>query len=129
MTNTVTETNGTQAAPAQAKQEQKSYLTPRVNIHEEKDGYVLHAEMPGVAKDGLEILLEDNELTIIGHRKAVSGVGEPLYRESTGRDYRRVFELDPVVDTNRIVAKIDQGLLTLELPKAEKVKPRRIQVS
>jgi HSP20 family protein len=127
MTNVTTKPeNGTVEA---SRTEQKSYLTPRVNIHEEKDGYVLHAEMPGVPKDGIEILLEDSELTIIGHRKAEEAPGQTLYRESTTRDYRRVFALDPVVDTGRIVARMDQGLLTLELPKAEKVKPRKIQVS
>lgn len=109
--------------------EQKIYLTPRVNIHEVKDGYVLHAEMPGVTKEGIEVLLEDDELTLIGHRKAEEVPGAALYRESTARDYRRVFALDPVIDTGRIVARIDQGLLTLELPKAEKVKPRKIPVS
>lgn len=127
MTNTVTKPeNGTVET---AQPEQKCYLTPRVNIHEQKDGYVLYAEMPGVTKDGIEILLEDDELTILGHRKTAEVPGTPLYRESTGRDYRRVFALDPVIDTARIVAKIDQGLLTLELPKAEKVKPRKITVS
>jgi len=127
MTNTVTKPeNGTVEA---AQPEQKCYLTPRVNIHEQKDGYVLHAEMPGVTKDGIEILLEDDELTLLGHRKTTEVPGTPLYRESTARDYRRVFALDPAIDTSRIVAKIDQGLLTLELPKAEKVKPRKIAVS
>jgi HSP20 family protein len=127
MTNVVTKPeNGT---VENVRPEQKSYLTPRVNIHEVKDAYLLHAEMPGVTKEGIEVLLENDELTIIGHRKAEEVPGEPLYRESTNRDYRRVFALDPVIDTGRIVARIDQGLLTLELPKAEKVKPRKIQVS
>jgi HSP20 family protein len=127
MTNVVSKPeNGTVEC---ARPEQKAYLTPRVNIHEVKDGYVLYAEMPGVTKEGIEVLLEDDELTILGHRKVEELPGEPLYRESTQRDYRRVFALDPVIDTGRIVARIDQGLLTLELPKAEKVKPRKIQVS
>ncbi len=127
MTNSVTKPENGTVETAQA--EQKSYLTPRVNIHEQKDGYVLHAEMPGVAKESIEILLDDDELTIIGHRKTAEVPGTALYRESTARDYRRVFALDPVIDTARIVAKIDQGLLTLELPKAEKVKPRKITVN
>ncbi len=128
MTNTATKpTNGTTETPR--PEQAKNYLSPRVNIHEVKDGYVLHAEMPGVTKEGIEILLEDDELTILGHRKTEEVPGTPLYRESTARNYRRVFTLDPVVDTERIVARIDQGLLTLELPKAEKVKPRKIQVS
>jgi HSP20 family protein len=52
-----------------------------------------------------------------------------LYRESNPADYRRVFQLDPSIETGRISAQIEQGILTLNLPKAEKVKPRRITVS
>jgi HSP20 family protein len=103
-------------------------VSPKVNIIETKVGYVLEAEMPGVAKDGLEISLEDNELTITGRRQP-----EPttslLYRESNPADYRRVFELDPSIETGKISARIEQGILTLTLPKAEKVQPRRITVN
>ncbi len=52
-----------------------------------------------------------------------------VYRESRPLDYRRVFDLDPSIDTGRITAKMEQGILTLTLPKAEQVKPRRIQVT
>jgi HSP20 family protein len=52
-----------------------------------------------------------------------------LYRESTHRDYRRVFVLDPTIDTARIEAKMECGVLRLHLPKAEKVKPRKITVT
>jgi HSP20 family protein len=54
--------------------------------------------------------------------------GEPVYRESHPYDFRRVYELDPSIDTSRISARIENGLLTVNLPKAEKVKPRRIEV-
>jgi HSP20 family protein len=128
MSNTVTKPDNGAPEAARAEQ-QKIYLTPRVNIHENKDGYVLHAEMPGVGKDGLELLLENDELTILGHRKQVESPGDYVHQEAATRDYRRIFTLDPSIDTTRIGARIDQGLLTLELPKAEKVKPRKIQVS
>ena len=106
----------------------QEYVTPEVNIFETKDGYVLEAEMAGVGKDGLEITLEDNELTLVGHRANETFSGEPLFRERRLVDYRRVFELDPAIDTAKISAKIDQGVLTLTLPKSEKVKPRKIAV-
>ena len=106
----------------------QEYVTPEVNIFETKDGYVLEAEMPGVGKDGLEITLEDNQLTLVGHRQNETFPGEPLFRERRLVDYRRVFELDPAIDTAKISAKIDQGVLILTLPKSEKVKPRKIKV-
>jgi HSP20 family protein len=115
----VRETNG-------AAQPQRGYLQPAVNVVETKDGYLLEAEMPGVSKEGLEVLLEDNELTIVGRRRGYEG--EALYRESVDRDFRRSFVLDPAIDTAKIKARIDHGVLTLDLPKAEKVKPRKISV-
>jgi HSP20 family protein len=103
-------------------------LSPEVNIFETPDGYVLEAEMPGVTKEGLEITLEGNEMTIVGRRMDEAVPGDPLFRERALIDYRRVLELDPAIDTGKIAAKMDQGLLTLTLPKSEKVKPRRIKV-
>jgi len=108
--------------------EERPYVSPNVNIVETKDGYILEAEMPGVAKDGLEISLEENVLTITG-RRLPDPTASLLYRESARVDYRRVFELDPSIENGKINARIDQGILTLTLPKAEKVKPRRITVN
>jgi len=110
---------------AQLSQE---YLTPEVNIFEGRDGYLIEAEMPGVNKDGLEITLEGNEITITGHRRAEGPVGDVLVRECSSGDFRRVFELDPAIDTGKISARMDQGVLTLTLPKSERVKPRQIKV-
>ena len=105
------------------------YVAPDVNIYETKDGYTLEAEMPGVNKDGLEISLDGHEIAITGHRAKEAGGGEPLLRERHISDYRRVFELDPAIDTQKISARMQQGVLFLTLPKSEKVKPRKIPVS
>jgi HSP20 family protein len=104
-------------------------LSPVVNIFEDGDGYALEAELPGVNRNGLEVLLEGNELTIVGHREPHGIRSTLLYRESKPADFRRVFELDPAIDREKIVAKIEHGLLTLKLPKTERVKPRQISVS
>lgn len=105
------------------------YVSPEVNIFESGEGYVVEAEMPGVNKEGLEITLEGTEITIIGriHHEAVAG--NPLVRERQRADFRRVFEMDPAIDTTKINAKMTQGVLTLILPKSEQVKPRRIAVN
>jgi HSP20 family protein len=118
----------TQREPGAAVERKNEFVSPEVNIFEDKDGYVLEAEMPGVNKEGLEITLEGNEVTITGHRHSEPLAGEPLFRESHHADYRRVFELDPAIDTGRISARMDQGVLTLTLPKSERVKPRKIAV-
>lgn len=106
----------------------EEYVAPNVNIFESRDGYVLQAEMPGVSKDGLEITLEGTEITIVGRRAPETVTGETLFRERHNADYRRVFELDPAIDTAKISAKVEQGVLTVTLPKSEQVKPRKITV-
>jgi len=107
---------------------ERECVLPEVNIFETKDGYVVEAEMAGVTKEGLEITLEGNEVTLVGHREGEVVPGTALLRERNLADYRRVFELDPAIDTGKVSAKIDQGVLTLTLPKSEQVKPRRIAV-
>jgi len=107
----------------------EEFIAPEVNIYETKDGYVLEAEMPGVAKDGLEITLDNNEIAITGRRAAETVTGQPVFRERRLADYRRVFELDPAIDIAKIEAKLEQGVLTLTLPKSERVKPRKIVVT
>ena len=106
----------------------REYVSPEVNIFETSEGYVLEAEMPGVSKEGLEITLEGNEMSIVGRRVDEATPGEALFRERALTDYRRVFELDPAIDTAKIAAKMDQGVLTMTLPKSAKVKPRKITV-
>ena len=118
-------TNGHKAAP-------QRFVRPRASITENHDGFTVQVEMPGVQPAGLEITFENGELTLVGHRATTAGNGdghEVLYRESHAADYRRVFEVDNTIDAGRISAALDQGLLTLSLPKAEAAKPRRIQIS
>lgn len=126
--NTLTQTNQRQGAGNGGAQ-RVSYVTPVANILETADGYVLETEMPGVNKDGIEVTVENGELVIVGRRGDKDVPGTPLYRESRPLDYRRVFDLDPSIDTGKIAARMEQGILTLTLPKAEQVKPRRIQVT
>jgi HSP20 family protein len=107
----------------------EQFITPPSSVTEIADGYTLEIEMPGVKKDGLEISVENNELTIIGRRSVPAVEGTLIHRESRPENFRRVFEIDPSIDADKISAKIDQGLVTFTLPKAEHVKPRKITVS
>jgi HSP20 family protein len=114
--------------PTDGTQRRVEFVTPAVNIFETKDGYVVEAEMPGVTKDGLEVTLEGNEITILGHRTPDPTAGQVVFSECANADFRRVFEMDPAIDSARISAKMNQGVLTLTLPKSERVKPRKISV-
>ena len=107
----------------------EQFITPPASVTEITDGYMLEIEMPGVEKDGLDISFQNNELTIIGRRSLPAMEGTLVHRESRPENFRRMFEIDPSIDAEKISAKIDQGLVTLTLPKAEHVKPRKISVS
>src|SRR5262245_37107722 len=104
-------------------------VLPPVNITARNDEYLLEVEMPGVSKDGLEISVEGHELTIVGRRQADQVAGDVVYRESSWADYRRVFEISSDIDTGKISAEIQQGIVKLHLPKAERVKPRKIKIA
>jgi HSP20 family protein len=112
-----------------SQQRSEQFVTPAASVIEDGDAYQLSVEMPGVNKEGLEISVENNELTIVGRRSLPEIDGTLVHRESRLENFRRAFELDPSIDTSKISARIEQGILTLTLPKAEQVKPRKITVS
>ena len=105
------------------------YLIPAVNLHHDADGFTLEAEMPGVRKEGVDITFDDGKLTLTGHRATPAPAGNAVYSESAGQAYRRVFDLDVSVDAEKISATIEQGLLTVRLPKVEASKPRKIALN
>jgi HSP20 family protein len=104
----------------------EQFVAPSASVVEAGDGYTLEVEMPGINKEGLEISIENNELTVLGHRSLPAVEGTLIHRESRPENYRRTFELDPSIDANKISAKIDQGVVAVTLPKAEHIKPRKI---
>jgi len=128
-TNTIAPTQPQTAANGGAPVAPRVYTMPRVNIVETKTSYVIEAELPGVNNSGLEVLLEGNELTLVGRRQQEPVEAQLLYRESSTKDFRRVFVLDPNIDTKGIEAKLENGTLRLNLPKNEQVLPRKITVA
>lgn len=123
--NTLVRENRSTNGERQAEQ----FVAPAATVLENADGYTLEVEMPGVSKEGLEMWVENNELTILGRRTLPPVEGTLVHRESRGENFRRSFEIDPSIDAAKISAKIDQGVVTLTLPKAEQVKPRKIAVA
>ena len=125
--NTLVRENRSNASNGERAAEQ--FIAPAATVLENADGYTLEVEMPGVSKENLEMWVENNELTILGRRSMPSVEGTLLHRESRQENFRRAFELDPSIDAAKISAKIEQGVVTLTLPKAEQVKPRKITVA
>ncbi|HXA09653.1 MAG TPA: Hsp20/alpha crystallin family protein [Chthoniobacterales bacterium] len=126
MNNTSVRENNGRAAN---RSESEKFVAPTASVSETADGYTLELEMPGVNKEGLEISIEKNELSIVGRRSNPAINGTLVHRESRPHNYRRSFEIDPSIDSGKIVARMNQGVVTLTLPKAEAVKPRKITVS
>src|SRR5579862_1866644 len=79
----------------------QGYVSPDVNIYETPEGYILEAELPGVSREGLDINVEGGTLTLVGRRTVSDLAAEAVWRESSAADYRRVFELDPAIDTTK----------------------------
>jgi len=122
--NTLSKTT-TSREPARTEEH---FIVPSVDITETKDEFVLEADMPGVTKDSLEVLLEGSELTIVGRRPSTT-TNQYLHRESNAAAFRRSFVLDPMIDATRVKAHIEDGVLRVHLPKAEEVKPRKVKVT
>ena len=125
--NTLVRENRSNASNGERAAEQ--FIAPAATVLENADGYTLEVDMPGVSKENLEMWVENNELTILGRRSMPSIEGTLLHRESRQENFRRAFELDPSINAEKISAKIEQGVVTLTLPKAEQVKPRKITVA
>ena len=104
------------------------FLAPAVDIRETREEYQLLADMPGVSKDDIEVVMDGAELTVTGHRRSAAVKGDYLHRESKEYSFRRTFEIDPSINSARIAAKMVNGVLTVHLPKAEAVKPRKIDI-
>jgi HSP20 family protein len=122
-----TQNNPATEIPARA--ERKVFL-PAVNIYETKDHIVLMADMPGVDEKNVDIILENDVLTIHGRSAVEAPQGlEPAYAEYSSGDYRRSFTLSAdQVKRDGIEATMKNGVLKVALPKVDAAKPKRIVV-
>jgi len=102
---------------------------PRVDIFEAGDSVLILAEMPGVGEEGIEVTLEKDILTVRGEvqHNELDGY-KPAYIEHPTGNFERAFKITDDVDHESIEATIDNGLLTVVLPKAEKAKAKKIIV-
>ncbi|GAA4453563.1 Hsp20/alpha crystallin family protein [Novipirellula rosea] len=123
MSNTDKQT-GDSVSPEQTYQ---STYVPRFDIWEGEEELLLYGDLPGVSVDDLDIRFENRELTIHG-KVAARHEGEFLMGEYGTGDFHRTFTVGESIDAEKISAEMKHGVLTLRLPKSEKVKPRRIKV-
>jgi HSP20 family protein len=112
------------------KQQQAAALVPPVDIIEDAEGITVRADLPGVSREGLVIGVDGDTLSV----EASVSLGEPasvqpLYAEVRVAQYRRSFVLGNDLDAERIDAGMRNGVLTVRVPKRERAKPRRIQVT
>lgn len=100
---------------------------PYVDVFENEQEILVVADLPGVAREDLSIELDENELTIEGRRKPHTE-GTSLSAEYRPSDFRRSFVLPQGIDRDKVDAQLAAGVLRLRLPKAEALRPRRIEV-
>jgi len=103
--------------------------SPFVDVLRSDDALTIVADVPGVDKKDLEIRIEDGILTISAPVSEVDARHKMLYREYGIGGYQRRFSLSDKIDQSKISADLENGVLTVKLPKAERLKPRKIEVS
>ena len=118
-----------EGSPQKADETHFKTVLPAVDIFEDEDKITILADMPGVKKDGLSLQLEGDVLSVEGivsielPEKLV-----PLYNEFGGERFARSFTLSHELDASRIDAKLNEGVLTVFIPKAEALRARKIDV-
>jgi len=114
---------GTQAA-------HRSGVFPALNLTEDKDNYYIRAELPGMSADELEIEATGKKLSISGQRQIQSAGQNAKYhrRERESGRFSRVINVPGDIESAKVGASLDNGILTVILPKAEVAKPRQISI-
>ena len=104
-------------------------LVPPVDICENNEGVTLFADLPGVGKEGLNIHIDKDTLQISGKRESGTETSaENHYTEMPKNDYYRAFTIGEEIDREKISAQLTNGVLKIVLPKAERAKPKKIEI-
>lgn len=116
--------DGREAGPDEA-----SMLVPAVDVSEDAGGILLVADLPGVAKEALQLHVEGEQLTLEGSVRIDAPAGmQWTHQEVPALHYRRVFSLSKELDPERITAEFSQGVLRLRIPRVQQAQPRRIRI-
>ena len=105
-------------------------ITPKVNVTENENFFHLEAATPGMQDKDINIEVHNDVLTIKGHKKDASDTKKENYhiREFSSQNFERSFKLSDRINTDKVTAKIDNGVLRVDLPKHEQTKPQKIEV-
>jgi len=102
-------------------------VAPVVDIYENEDEILLHADMPGVLKEDVSVNVDNGKLAISGIRR-LTAAGAVNWAEFGDVEYQRTFSVPQTIDVAKVNAELKDGVLTLHLPKSESAKPRRIEI-
>lgn len=111
--------------------EREMTWTPRMDVKESEDAYILHADLPGLKQDEVKITLNDHVLTISGERKHADEKKNEKYHfiERAYGSFQRSFSLPSSINGEKIKAEYKEGVLNITLPKSEESKPKEIAIS
>lgn len=116
--------------PAAAESNTAAMLfNPPIDIYETGDGLVLYADLPGVSPKGLNLQVQDNRLSLYGEVSIQNDGAQLVHEEYRIGNFLRSFILSDDVDHENITARLVNGVLRVELPRAARAEPRRIEVS
>ena len=128
MTNTVMTASKEPGDLAGSERTRQTTFVPRFDIWEGSDELILFGDLPGVTAETVDIRFENNQLSIHGKvRPRQEGI-QLLCNEYAIGDFFRTFTIGEAIETTKISAEVKDGVLTVHLPKSDKVKPRRIDV-
>lgn len=117
---------------AQVKESSNGSLVPAIDLHEHEDSYSVRAELPGVKKEDIDISVHDGLLTINAesrYQHEDSEAGRVIHQERRYGKFVRAIRLGKDVDESNVKAKYNDGILELDLPKLEEIKPKKIEIT
>jgi HSP20 family protein len=102
----------------------------KVNVVENKDNYILTAEVPGLTEKDIDIEIKDGLITLKGHTEESQEKEEDHYRmkEFSHRNFERSFRIGEGIDPDKVSAQLNHGVLTMVLPRREEAKPKTVKV-
>ncbi|MFN2355429.1 MAG: Hsp20/alpha crystallin family protein [Desulfopila sp.] len=109
------------------RMQQLPTITPVVDIFENDDEILLHADMPGLTKEAISINIDNGRLVLSGTR-TLEKSGAVSWEGFGDVEYRRVFSVPQTIDVARVNAELNNGVLKLQMPKFEKAKPRQVDI-